>query len=308
MNEERLRCLCLTGPTGTGKSKLALQLARAWNSVIINADSRQLYKDFPIITAQPSQEDRAACPHELYGFLETEAACSAGQWAELAMERIRALNQEGKVPLLVGGTGFYLRALFHGIVAIPPVPYDITAQFDTLFQEKGGISLHERLTSIDPAYAAKIHPNDRQRIVRALSVHQATGHSFSWWHTHTPPPPDIDAFQAAFSVNLNALEPHLAARIAAMIESGAIDEARAAKEKCSDPNAPGWSGIGCAELYKYLEGSLSLEQACQLWQKNTRAYAKRQITWLKAEPALQWFRPEQAESLLQKAETWYHHA
>ena len=292
--------LCLAGPTGTGKSKLALTLAARFRGVIINADSRQLYRDFPLITAQPSLEDRTLCPHELYGFLPTEEAYAAGRWAEDALQKIEQICQEGRLPLLVGGTGLYLRALLHGMANIPPVPGDIARRIDEQFTAGGGAALHSRLEAIDPAYAAKIHPNDRQRLVRALAVFESTGHPFSWWHAQTPPPPRLQVMQIALGLPLDELTPLLINRIDAMIRQGAIDEALEAKKRCDDPAAPGWSGIGCAEIYRYLSGELSLEETRILWIKNTRAYAKRQLTWFRADPQLHWFRPEamsEAETL-----------
>ncbi len=282
--------ICLVGPTGTGKSNLALTLAERFRGAVINADSRQLYRDFPLITAQPSPEDRARCPHELYGFLATEESYTAGRWAADALERI---CQKGRLPLLVGGTGFYIRALLHGIVNIPPIPEDITRSLDELFASGQGAPLYNRLTSVDPAYAARIHPNDRQRLVRALAVFEATGHTFSWWHSQTPPPPKLHVLQIALGLPLDELTPRLAQRIDTMMLCGALEEAAAARQHCDNPEAPGWSGIGCAELYQYLSGKITLEEARVLWIKNTRAYAKRQLTWFRADPHLHWFRPEE---------------
>ena len=284
--------ICLVGPTGTGKSQLALDIAERFHGVIVNADSRQLYRDFPLITAQPSSQDRTRCPHELYGFLSIDENYAAGRWAEEALQRIAQICQKGRLPLLVGGTGLYLRALLRGIVSIPPVPEAIARRIDGQFTAGEGATLYNRLATIDPAYAAKIHPNDRQRLVRALAVFEATGHCFSWWHAQTPPPPRLHAIQIALGLPLDELTPRLVSRIDVMIRQGAVDEAAEAKKKYDDPSAPGWSGIGCTEMYRYLSGELSMDEARTLWIKNTRAYAKRQLTWFKAEPQLHWFRPE----------------
>ncbi len=299
-----MNVLCLVGPTGTGKSRLGLHVAERFCGAIVNADSRQVYRDFPIITARPSPEDEARCPHHLYGFLSTEEKMSAGSWAGAALERIRTLHNEGRLPVLVGGTGLYLRALLDGIVDIPPVPQPISARLIRECGELGPEVLHAALQRLDPAYAARIHPRDRQRIVRALEVHAATGKTFTWWHEHTPPPPALRVLRLGLRLPLELLTPLLEQRIRLMLEAGALDEAKHALEHCPDPRAPGWSGIGCAELYALLQGRVSLDEACALWLKNTRAYAKRQLTWFRADPRIRWFSPDETPQAIRCVEEW----
>ena len=294
--------LCLVGPTGSGKTAASLHLAAMLEAsgrpaAVINADSRQVYRDFPVITAQPSQEERKVCPHKLYGWLETTKKISAGQWADLADAAIRETLDEGRIPMLVGGTGFYLRALLDGIAAIPPVDPAITARLTEECENKGAPALHARLASIDPDYAAKIHPNDSQRNVRALEVWEGTGKTFSWWHSQTPPPAKWRVLRLGIGLPLQELSPFLEKRIEIMLEQGALEEARRALGICPDTSAPGWTGIGCAETASFLKGSLSLPECTQLWAKNTRAYAKRQWTWFRADKRIQWFRPGQHKEL-----------
>ena len=184
-----LPVICLAGPTGCGKTAAALTLAEALDGEVINADSRQVYSDFPLITAQPSPEEQACCPHHLYGFLPTEQKISAGRWADQAVAEAKAVLARGHVPLLVGGTGLYFQGLLHGIAEIPAIDPAITAALTARLAEEGPAALHAELAAKDPAYAARIHPNDRQRIVRALEVLAGTGHTFSWWHEHGMPEP-----------------------------------------------------------------------------------------------------------------------
>lgn len=284
----------LVGPTGAGKTGLALALAATIPLDVINADSRQVYADFPLITAQPSQDEQSVCPHKLYGFLSCDAKITAGEFVRLSRLAIEETASQGRLPLLVGGTGLYLRALLEGLAPIPDVPPEVTESLAYDLQEKGLPALRCRLEEVDPEYAAKIHPNDTQRTLRALEVWRATGRSLSWWHGQPTPPSPYTSVKLGVHVSMQDLEPLLARRIELMLEAGALEEARAAYAKCSDPKAPGWSGIGCAELLAHIKGESTLEEAKTLWLRNTRAYAKRQMTWFRKETGLHWVTPDGA--------------
>ncbi|WP_408733726.1 tRNA (adenosine(37)-N6)-dimethylallyltransferase MiaA [Nitratidesulfovibrio liaohensis] len=301
-----IRVICLVGPTGAGKTAAALHLARTFRGGVVNADSRQVYRDFPIITAQPSPEERAVCPHLLYGFLACTEKISAGVWTDRAAASIDALHGDRLLPLLVGGTGLYLKTLLDGIADIPRVDPAIGARLERECDALGAPALHARLADIDPDYAARIHPNDRQRAVRALEVHEGTGHTLSWWHARPVPPPRYVALRIGMDMSLDELTPRLDRRIDMMLEAGALDEARAARTMCDDPAVPGWSGIGCAELYRYLTGELPRAEARQLWLRNTRAYAKRQLTWFRADKRIHWIRPDALDAMAALAGAFLH--
>lgn len=294
--------VCLVGPTGTGKSAIAIRLAACFDGVVINADSRQVYRDFPIITAQPTAEEQSRIPHRLYGFLDTRERISAGLWAGMAKEIISRTLEEGKLPILTGGTGLYLRALLDGMADIPPVPIQIDRQLENECRTQGLAALHELLAGLDPVCAARIHPHDRQRTLRALAVYRATGRPLSWWQQHTPQPPAWNVLRLALGLPLAELTPLLARRIRSMIRQGAKDEATRALELCPDGSAPGWSGIGCAELYDWLRGTLDDAALVATWTAHTRAYAKRQLTWFRADHRLQWFSPDSGEKVRQRVE------
>ena len=295
-----LPVICLAGPTGCGKTAAAIELAHALDAEIVNADSRQVYADFPCITAQPSAEERAACPHHLYGFLATDARISAGRWAEMAAETVRRLRDSGKRALLVGGTGLYFQTLLRGIADIPPVAPEISARWTQRLAEEGPERLHAELGRLDPAYAARIHPHDRQRIVRALEVQDATGKPFSWWHEHAMSAPLCAGPLFSLAPTLDWLTPRLARRIDLMLAEGALEEARAARRRNDDPAAPGWSGIGCAEVLAHLRGELSLADCRALWLRHTRAYAKRQLTWFRGRKEAIHMLPGETAGLLRR--------
>lgn len=312
--------ICLCGPTGAGKSAAALTLAREFPVRIINADSRQVYRDVPIITAQPSAEEQAACPHALYGVLPMDAPSSAGWWSEAALAEISPETateilrskaripsfEDARIPLLVGGTGLYLRALTDGMVEIPPVPDAVRERLEQELASLGHEALYARLLAVDPDYAPRVHPRNRQRLIRALAVHEVTGKSFSWWHAQTPPPPFPRVLRVGLALPMDELTPRLALRVHQMVEAGALNEARTAMALCPNKNAPGWTGIGCAELYAHLAGELTLEQCVNLWIKNTRAYAKRQLTWFRADSRIHWFHPSEDQQIIRLARDWAH--
>ncbi|WP_319584623.1 tRNA (adenosine(37)-N6)-dimethylallyltransferase MiaA [uncultured Pseudodesulfovibrio sp.] len=297
--------VCLLGPTGTGKTAAAIAIADRLPASVVNFDSRQVYRDFPVITAQPDDDERAACPHHLYGFLPTDEKMTAARFVELAVDKIEEVRGEGRLPILVGGTGLYLRSLLSGIAPIPEIPENIRREVLDRVAKEGPQPLHAELLKVDPDYAAKIHPNDTQRNARAAEVYLATGRTMTWWHTesdHVPAP--YDALKVGMRISLADLEPHLEARIDVMLERGALDEARTAFEHCADPDAPGWSGIGCAELLGFLRGESTMLEAREKWVKNTRAYAKRQITWFNKEADIHWFAPGENGPVADLVEGW----
>lgn len=286
------RVICICGPTGAGKTGASLAIARSVNGAVVNFDSRQVYADFPIITAQPSEAEQNVCPHLLYGFLSTSEQLSAPAWAEMAAREIAALHGRGMTPILVGGTGFYLQALLEPLASIPEISPEVRQAVLDRCRELGPQLLHRELEQFDPEAAARIHPNDTQRVTRALEVHKATGVCLTDWQAKPADnAPDYKVLRLGVGLEIKELEPMLDARIGAMLDAGAMDEARAAWKRCPDREAPGWSGIGCAELLACLLGEMDLDEARKEWFRNTRAYAKRQITWFKRDKTIRWRRP-----------------
>lgn len=296
--------VCLVGPTGAGKTASALAIAADRPVSVINFDSRQVYRDFPVITAQPDAEERAVCPHLLYGFLETADAINAAAFTDMARKAIAEVHAEGGLPILVGGTGMYLKTLLFGIAPIPPIAQDVRQTVLERVRLEGPQKLHRELESIDPAYAAKIHPNDTQRNARAMEVWLGTGRTISDWHGQEHNTSEYAYLKVGLKVGLDELTPHLDKRIDIMLERGAVDEAKAAWERCPDPDAPGWSGIGCAEMLQFIRGAMSMQEARKKWLTSTRQYAKRQLTWFNREKDIEWFDPGEAQAVARRVSEW----
>jgi tRNA dimethylallyltransferase len=293
--------LCLVGATGTGKTAAALALAQALRGGVVNFDSRQVYAGLGVVTAQPTAEERAVCPHALYGYLPINTPVRAGAFAGEIMDQARAYRDQGLAPILVGGTGLYLKSLVDGLAPIPDIAPQIREDVVRECRDQGSQVLHGRLQLIDPDYAAKIHPNDPQRICRALEVFTATGQTLTWWHGRTCRPAGLRVLKIGLSVDLASLTPRLARRIDLMLEAGAQDEVRLAYAGCPDRFAPGFSGIGCPELLAVMLDGVSLDQARRDWLRSTRAYAKRQLTWFNKDNEIFWHHPEDVDGIVTRA-------
>ncbi|MFW5730078.1 MAG: tRNA (adenosine(37)-N6)-dimethylallyltransferase MiaA [Desulfonatronovibrionaceae bacterium] len=281
--------VCIAGPTGSGKNDLALKLSRHIDLEIINFDSRQVYADLPIVTAQPGLEDQKLVPHHMYGFLGLWDRISAGAFVDRAVQKIAEVRSRGAVPFLVGGTGLYLRALIYGLADIPRVPGDVAAAIDEKCKVQGVAALRQELLEVDPEYCSRISSKDRQKMARALGVYRATGIPFSQWHRNQNQQPRYRALMLGIRTGLERLGPFLEMRINKMIEQGAVEEVKSAWDKCGrNPDCPAFSGIGCKELVSWLRKEADFDQAKKQWLTNTRAYAKRQLTWFAREKDLHW--------------------
>lgn len=296
--------LCLVGPTGTGKSHLAVSLAKKCGCEIINFDSRQVYRDLPIVTAQPDETLRAKCPHWLYGFLSLEEKTDAGYFSQLAERKIEDIRNRGKYPLLVGGTGLYLKAILSGLDPMPDIPQSIREKIWNEYQERGIEVLYGRLKSCDYQAAKNIHPKDKQRITRALEVYEASGKPISWWQTKGQKQEKYSTLKIGLNLVRSKLRERLAVRIEKMLVEGAVDEIGRAWEKCPKINAPGWTGIGCFDLLEYVWGRCTLEEAQKRWLKKTTSYAKRQMTWFRQEQGVNWFESGQDQAIIHFVNRW----
>lgn len=292
--------ICIVGPTGAGKTAAAVHLALALGGGVVNLDSRQVYRGLEVVTAQPTPEERREVPHLLYGFLDPREAMSAGRFAQLARAAMAQLRGQGLLPLLVGGTGLYLKSLLGGLADIPDVPAAVRSRWQQACADHGPEALHARLRELDPVSAARIMPRDRQRVTRALEVLEATGKPLSAWHAQTPGIAEFAVLRLGVALERPLLFARLEARIQAMLDAGALQEMRAAHAACPDEAAPGFTGIGCRELLDHLHGRTDLEAARALWLKRTRDYAKRQLTWF-GKDDVRWFAPHDVQGMLATA-------
>ena len=275
--------IAIAGPTASGKSGVALALAQALDGVVINADSMQVYADLRILTARPTAADEAAAPHRLYGVLPAEQPCSVAAWVDMALAEIALAQSQGRQPILVGGTGLYLKALTEGLNQIPPIPAHVRQATRDLHAQLGGPAFHEQLSRWDPAMARRLQPGDTQRLIRAWEVMAATNRSLADWQADAAvgPPPDM-------RFDLHILMPPRAplyavcdARFLTMIEQGGLDEAAALAGRGLGPDLPAMKAVGVPELLAYLAGTIDLPTAISKAQQATRNLAKRQFTWFR---------------------------
>jgi tRNA dimethylallyltransferase len=289
------RPILIAGPTASGKSALALRLARERDGVVINADSMQVYADLRVITARPTVQEEALAPHRLYGHVDGAVNYSVGRYVEDAAQVLAEVRDAGQTPILVGGTGLYFKALTEGLSDIPPVPQDVRDAVRSLCEGRESAALHELLQERDPEGAAKLRPSDRLRIMRALEVQAATGRSIRSFHDEKVPGPlaEADAIKLFLAPDREALRARIDARFAEMMGQGALDEVARLMARGLDPMLPVMRAHGVPGLIAHLRGEVSLEEAVTRAQNDTRAYAKRQFTWFRnSMPGWTWASPE----------------
>lgn len=272
----------IAGPTASGKSALALKMARETGAVIINADSQQLYADLRILTARPSPEDEAQAEHRLYGVADAAEAWSVGKWSRAALAILAELRAENRLAILVGGTGLYFTALTRGLADIPPVASAVRDQVEADFLVQGEALFRTRLAEIDPAAAQAIEAGDRQRLVRAMSVHAATGRPLTAWKSQTQPLLAPESWTGlVIEPDRQVLYADCDRRADLMVENDALDEVRRLVARDLSPALPAMKAVGVRELAAYVSGALDREAAVAALKQATRNYAKRQLTWFR---------------------------
>lgn len=279
---EQGKVLIIAGPTASGKSDLAVDVAEEFSGIVINADSMQIYSGLEVISAAPSAAAHARAPHKLYGVRDPANPCSAGEWAALAKQEIVIAHDEGRLPIVVGGTGMYLKTLISGIASMPSVPSHIREGVRERLAQEGCAALHDILANIDADSAARIHVSDGQRIARAIEIFEATGKTLTVWQKSG------SNEGAGYDFKAVLLEPSREVLYAAcnrrfdeMLANGALEEVRALVKRNLSTGLPAMRALGIPILIRYLAGEMTMEQACKAGQQATRNYVKRQETWFR---------------------------
>lgn len=309
MSERQVRrhvgkAVLIAGPTASGKSVLALELALSAGGVVINADSMQVYRDLRVITARPTQDEEARVPHRLYGHVDAAVNFSAGAWIADAAKTLEEAQTESRLPIFIGGTGLYFKALTAGLSLVPPIPAEIREDVRARLERNGVEALHAELARRDPRAAERLNRRDRTRIARALEVIEATGRSLlDWHHDSQPPLLPKDSFRAVFlAPERDELYARIDARFDAILGAGALKEVERLAARGLDPLLPAMKAHGVPALIRHLRGEFSLEEAATIGRADTRHYAKRQFTWFRHQlPEFEWVKPEEARGWLAAA-------
>jgi len=275
--------IVIAGPTASGKSDAALAVAEEFGGAVINADSMQVYRELDVITARPRFPATVRVPHLLYGFLPASEACSVGQWLERAARAVDETRAMGRVPVVAGGTGLYLKALMEGLSAIPEPPIEAREEARSLHAELGGEAFRDRLAELDPTAAARLPAGDTQRLIRAYEVVLGTGRTLGDWQKEAPVVAPVTGpfLTIAIVPPRDRLYAAIDARFGRMVEEGGLDEVRRLVGLGLDPGLPAMKAVGVRELAAFLAGETTLEGAVESAQKASRNYAKRQFTWLR---------------------------
>lgn len=275
-----LDAVLIAGPTASGKSALALTLARDYGGAVINADAMQVYRELRILSARPDTGEEALAPHYLYGFVSAFEPFSVARWLDAAKEALADARAKGLLPIVAGGTGLYFAALLQGLSPIPEIHASIRVEARQRLADIGSERFHAELASRDPVMGARLSPGDSQRLVRAWEVLEATGQSLAEWQTLKGTPAlSGDLARFVLKPNRDWLVERIARRFHAMIADGALDEVRALKDL--SPDLPAARALGVPQLLAHLEGRLSLDQAVEQTITETRRYTKRQMTWFR---------------------------
>lgn len=291
----RPETILIAGPTASGKSALALELAAKTGGVIVNADSMQVYRDLRVVTARPTVEEEQRAPHRLYGHVDAAENYSVGRWCVDAQAALAEIQKAGRVPILVGGTGLYFKALTQGLAAVPPIPADVRTAVRERLKSEGIASLFAELQQRDPAAAKRLMPGDRSRVARALEVIMATGRSLSDWHREGMPAV-LDAHKTLkffLATERAELYRRIDARFDNMLATGALDEVTKLAARGLDPALPAMKAHGVPWLIPHLRGEIGLDEAAEGGKRDTRRYTKRQETWFRHQlPDWHWKRPD----------------
>jgi len=277
--------LVIVGPTGVGKTAAAAHLAGRLGIEVVSADSRQVYRGMDVGTGKPTRVERAALPHHLLDLIEPDERYHAARFRREAIESIDLIRERGKLPVVVGGTGLYVRALLKGLDPAPPADPALRARMEALAAEMGVAALHARLAALDPDAARRLHPNDRVRIIRAIEKHGRGSGGGGGWARAVPP---WSVLLFGLRQERNALNRRLEERARGMLSGGMMEEVKRLLAAGYDDKTPGMAGIGYRQFAAVAKGRMTEAEALGLMVRDTRRYAKRQMTWFAREPDIRW--------------------
>jgi tRNA dimethylallyltransferase len=272
--------------------------------IVINTDSMQVYRDLRVLTARPTPQEEARAPHRLYGTVDAAVNCSAGMWVVEAAKVLDEARANSRLPIFIGGSGLYFKALTRGLSAVPPIPDHVRASVRARLDKIGVEALHAELATKDAAAAERLKPRDRARIARALEVIEATGRALADWHSEGLPPllPPDGTLSVFLAPERDELYARIDRRFASMAANGALEEVRALAARKLDPILPAMKAHGVPALIRHLKGELSLDEAIAIGQTDTRHYAKRQFTWFRNQlDEFEWLAPDAAPAWLKSA-------
>jgi tRNA dimethylallyltransferase len=302
------RIVVVCGPTGIGKTAAAIRLARTLGGEIVGADSMQIYRGMDIGTAKPSAAERAAAAHHMLDVAAPDEDFDAVRYAQLAGACIQDIRRRGKVPVVAGGTGFYIKALLHGLFEARPVAGPVRRRLEAAAVNGGLPRLYAQLADCDPATAARIHPHDRFRIIRALETFETCGRPLSALQRgHDFRPRHYAAFKIGLEMPRAALYDRIDRRVEAMLAAGLLDEVQQLLAQGFGPELKAMQSIGYRHMTEFLAGRYPWEEAVRLLKRDTRRYAKRQFTWFRADPEIVWVTPEALDDLLPRMRAFLLH-
>jgi len=288
--QENRTVIFIAGPTAVGKTKFAIETAKAFDGEIISADSMQIYKYMDIGSAKPTKEELAQAKHYLVDEIDPRTEFSAAEYQTLAKKYIETVFRNGKTPVVSGGTGLYLNSLLYDMdFSVMPKQAELRRQLEQEAEIRGAESVHDRLKALDPAAAARIHPNNLKKVIRAIEVLETTGKGIPEFQESFVPTGDYRCILIGLTRERKELYRRIDDRVDQLMEAGLVKEVEALLEKGLTENSIAMKGIGYKEIIAYLHGAYDLEEAVRLVKRNTRHYAKRQLTWLRRYPEMIWF-------------------
>jgi tRNA dimethylallyltransferase len=277
----------ILGPTAVGKTDVAIRLAERWGGEIISADSSAVYRGLDIGSAKPTPDEQRRVRFHLIDVADPSEVFTAARFRELALQAMADIQARGKRVLIVGGAGLYLRVLLHGFsLAPPPADPEVRARWKAEVERVGALALHARLQQIDPVAAARIHPNDAVRITRAFEVYDMTGAPISQWQQRANA--ELPALKIGLTMPREQLYARIDQRVDKMIAQGMLEEVQTLLQNGYNPEQPALKGLGYRHLIGYIQGHVSWDESVRLWKRDTRRFAKRQMTWFRTEPGVHW--------------------